>query len=179
MRAWSLHRCAVVLRQIFREGPLGMTLRAHRVATTVYTDVSAYKNNPDGSRGQAEIGGCVRVEDKCVPIAGCPRCACVCACVYPLVLSRARAHGSGWVCGWTEPRIVRPHPVFDHYERTHASSNKPMAVGSLTSPPPLLPPPAHPPTHGPGRMSLSVPAGSPRSTARAAWAWRTTLWWPG
>jgi hypothetical protein len=81
VRAWSLHRCAVFLRQIFREGPLGMTLRAHRVATTVYTDVSAYKSNPDGSRGQAEIGGCVRVEDKCVPVAGCPRCACVCACV--------------------------------------------------------------------------------------------------
>ena len=125
-----------------------MTLRAHRVATTVYTDVSAYKSNPDGSRGQAEIGGCVRVEDKCVPVSGCPRCACVCACVYPLVLSRARTHGSGWVCGWTEPRIVRPHPVFDHYERTHASSNKPMAVGSLTSPPPpsYHHLPIHPPT---------------------------------
>ena len=126
MRAWSLHRCAVVLRQIFREGPLGMTLRAHRVATTVYTDVSAYKSNPDGSRGQAEIGGCVRVEDKCVPVSGCPRCACVCACVYPLVLSpvHARMGADGFVDGRSLDSCVRTLCLITMNARMPAALNQ-------------------------------------------------------
>ena len=47
-----------------QEGALGITLRGQRLGPNNFTDVTELKANADGSRGQAEISGVVRIGDK-------------------------------------------------------------------------------------------------------------------
>jgi hypothetical protein len=93
---------------VFHDGPLGLTLRAQRVGANVFTDVSAFKNNTDGSRAQGEASASIRVEDKCV--SSCPsgfslrwqRWDCVFVCVAKVQQEgRGCASPSGALLGHT------------------------------------------------------------------------------
>ena len=51
---------------IFQTGALGMTLKGQRVGAELFVEVTAFKNNDDGSRGQAELSHQISIGDKCV-----------------------------------------------------------------------------------------------------------------
>jgi hypothetical protein len=47
-------------------GPLGMTLKGQRVGSQLFVEVAAFKNNDDGSKGQAELANQISIGDKYV-----------------------------------------------------------------------------------------------------------------
>jgi hypothetical protein len=49
---------------IFLAGPLGMTLKGQRVGSQLFVEVAAFKNNDDGSKGQAELSNQISIGDK-------------------------------------------------------------------------------------------------------------------
>lgn len=72
---------------LFQEGPLGITLRGQRLGPNNFTDVIDFKANPDGSRGQAEIAGTIRIGDKLTKING----ANCLGDVYEIVVAKLKA----------------------------------------------------------------------------------------